>query len=52
MNQTFDVFISYRRSDGTELAKAVRDYLTSRGLRVFLDTRELIDGQFFDTQLP
>ncbi|MBQ4396499.1 MAG: TIR domain-containing protein, partial [Clostridia bacterium] len=51
MNQMFDVFISYRRSDGTELAKAVRDYLTSRGLRVFLDTRELIDGQYFDTQL-
>ena len=52
MNQMFDVFISYRRSDGAELAKAVRDYLMSRGLRVFLDTRELIDGQFFDTQLP
>ncbi|MBQ5544704.1 MAG: toll/interleukin-1 receptor domain-containing protein, partial [Clostridia bacterium] len=52
MKEQFDVFISYRRSDGAELAKAVRDYLTSRGLRVFLDTRELIDGQFFDTQLP
>ena len=52
MNQMFDVFISYRRSNGgTELANVVRNYLTSRGLRVFLDTRELIDGQYFDTQL-
>ena len=51
MKEQFDVFISYRRSDGAELAKVVRNYLTSRGLRVFLDTRELIDGQYFDTQL-
>ena len=47
MKEQFDVFISYRRSDGAELAKVVRNYLTSRGLRVFLDTRELIDGQYF-----
>ena len=25
MNQNYDVFISYRRSDGTTLARAVRD---------------------------
>ena len=34
MNQNYDVFISYRRRDGTALARAVRDYLTKRGLRV------------------
>ena len=51
MNKNYDVFISYRRSDGTALARAVRDYLTKRGLRVFLDEKELIDGQYFDTQL-
>ena len=36
MNQNYDVFISYRRSDGTALARAVRAYLTKRGLRVVL----------------
>lgn len=47
----YDVFISYRRSDGKELAKAVRDYLTKKGLRVFLDTEEMVKGQFFDEQI-
>ena len=51
MNQTFDVFISYRRSDGTELAKKVRDRLEKRGFRVFLDERDLPGGQDFDKEL-
>ena len=34
MDQYYDVFISYRCSDGTALARAVRDYLTKRDLRV------------------
>lgn len=51
MNQIFDVFISYRPSDGTELAKVVCDYLTSRGLRVFLNTNDLTDGKIFYTQI-
>ena len=51
MNQTYDVYISYSRSDGGQLAKIVCDYLLSRGIRVYLDTSESIDRQYFVTQL-
>ncbi|MGH7561167.1 MAG: DUF4384 domain-containing protein [Gemmatimonadales bacterium] len=46
----YDVFISYRRSDGSELAQLIRNALVRRGLRVFLDVRELGAGHF-DTAL-
>ena len=51
MDGKFDVFISYRRSDGTELARQVKQYLDSRRIRAYLDTEDMIDGEYFDTQL-
>ena len=51
MNQHFDVFISYRRSDGTNLAQKLYDYLTAKGLRVFLDKEKMIGGKYFDEQI-
>lgn len=47
----FDVFISYRRSDGHTKAKALNRYLTERGLRVFFDEDGIEDGDFFTTQI-
>ena len=51
MNQNYDVFISYRRSDGTNLAQKLYDYLTAKGLRVFLDKEKMIGGKYFDEQI-
>lgn len=47
----YDVFISYRRSDGLKEAEALYRYLTNKGLRVFLDKYEMIDGHYFTTQI-
>lgn len=47
----YDVFISYRRSDGYEIAENIYEYLTKKGLRVFWDKHEMIDGHYFDTQI-
>lgn len=47
----YDVFLSYRRSDGLEIAEALYRYLTSRGLRVFFDLCEMVDGDYFTTQI-
>ena len=46
----YDVFISYRRENGAETAKHLRDVLTERGYRVFFDTDSLRSGNF-NTQL-
>lgn len=46
----YDVFISYRRKHAAELAQLIRRALEERGLRVFLDVRELGAGPF-DKQL-
>ncbi len=47
----FDVFISYRREDGTAAARALYEYLTQKGLKVFFDTEAIVDGHRFDTQI-
>lgn len=47
----YDVFISYRRSDGLTIAEALYKYLISKGLRVFFDKHEMIDGHYFTTQI-
>jgi hypothetical protein len=47
----FDVFLSYRRDTGAELAQLVRAHLERRGFRVFLDVRELGAGHFDDALL-
>lgn len=47
----YDVFLSYRRSDGSDLAKDLYQKLQRAGLRVFFDQSEMVDGHYFDTQI-
>ena len=42
----YDVFISYRRDGGDNLAQLLYDRLTQRGYRVFLDIESLRGGRF------
>lgn len=42
----YDIFISYRREGGRELARSLKSELERRGYRVFLDFDELNDGIF------
>lgn len=42
----YDIFISYRRSGGREIARAMKSWLDARGYSVFLDYDELKDGVF------
>ena len=42
----YDVFISYRRSTGSQLASLLKVHLQLRGLSVFLDVTELGSGEF------
>jgi hypothetical protein len=48
---SYDVFLSYRRVGSSELAQLLRHRLTQRGLRVFLDVRELGAGKFDEALL-
>jgi len=45
-NMTYDVFISYRRENGREIARTLQHGLIRRGLRVFFDLEEIRDGKF------
>ena len=47
----YDVFLSYRRSDGSDLAKDLYQKLQRAGLRVFFDQSEMVDGHYFNTQI-
>lgn len=49
--EIYDVFISYRRSDGETLAVQVQKFLSDKGLRVFFDKRDMKDGGYFTTQI-
>ena len=44
--EKYDIFISYRRENGVETAKHLRDILTEKGYRVFFDTDSLTSGDF------
>ena len=46
-----DVFISYRRASGSQLASLLKVHLQVRGLSVFLDVEELGSGKFDDAIL-
>ena len=46
MEKIYDVFISYRRDKGQDLARALQLGLENRGLRVFFDLEELRGGKF------
>ena len=48
---TYDVFISYRREDGWESAKHLRDLLVTKGYSVFFDIDSLKNGNFNDAIL-
>lgn len=43
---TYDVFVSYRRKDGSETARLVAEKLQQRGYRVFLDVDKLGAGEW------
>ena len=49
--ELYDVFISYRRSDGRKTAEALYKYLTTKGLRVFWDIEKMEYGEAFPMQL-
>jgi TPR repeat protein len=42
----YHIFLSYRREDGKDLARTIKETLTGKGYRVFLDMDELQDGVF------
>ncbi|MBR5273165.1 MAG: toll/interleukin-1 receptor domain-containing protein [Clostridia bacterium] len=42
----FDAFISYRRKNGFEMARLIRDHLHNQGLKCYLDTEENRNGDF------
>ena len=44
--QAYDVFISYRRANGSQLASLLKVHLQVRGLSVFLDVEGLKGGKF------
>lgn len=48
--KSYDIFLSYRRSDGSELARYLVEELTKKGFHVFLDSEGLESGAW-DTQL-
>nr|XP_046916139.1 NAD(+) hydrolase sarm1-like isoform X2 [Dermatophagoides farinae] len=45
-DKTLDVFISYRRSNGSQLASLLKVHLQLRGFSVFLDVERLEAGKF------
>lgn len=45
-DRKYDIFISYRRTDGKDIARALKESLAARGYRVFLDYDALQDGVF------
>lgn len=47
-NNTYDIFISYRRDGGAQYARILQLEMEKRGYRVFLDYEELTDGVFGD----
>lgn len=46
LDKNLDVFISYRRSNGSQLASLLKVHLELRDLRVFLDVQGLEAGKF------
>ena len=46
MEKIYDVFISYRRDSGQDIARALQLGLENKGLRVFFDLEEIRGGNF------
>ena len=51
LGRKYDVFISYRRSSGSQLASLLKVHLQLRGLNVFLDVAALGSGKFDEALL-
>ena len=51
MKKTLDVFISYRRSNGSQLASLLKVYLESRQFSVFLDIDRFVIKSYFHLSL-
>lgn len=45
-SRTYDVFVSYRRDKGSEVARYIAEKLSKRGYRVFLDVDSLGSGEW------
>lgn len=46
LDKTLDVFVSYRRSNGSQLASLLKVHLQLRGFSVFIDVERLEAGKF------
>ncbi|XP_014293947.2 NAD(+) hydrolase sarm1 isoform X4 [Halyomorpha halys] len=46
LDKSLDVFISYRRSNGSQLASLLKVHLQLRGFKVFIDVERLEAGKF------
>uniref|UniRef100_A0AC35U9Q3 ADP-ribosyl cyclase/cyclic ADP-ribose hydrolase n=1 Tax=Rhabditophanes sp. KR3021 TaxID=114890 RepID=A0AC35U9Q3_9BILA len=46
LSKQYDIFISYRRSNGNQLASLIKVMLTIQGYRVFIDVDRLHGGEF------
>lgn len=46
MDKSLDVFVSYRRSNGSQLASLLKVHLQLRGFSVFIDVERLEAGKF------
>ena len=51
LRKKYDVFLSYRRSSGSQLASLLKVHLQLRGLHVFLDVTGLGSGKFDEALL-
>lgn len=51
LRKKYDVFLSYRRSSGSQLASLLKVHLQLRGLNVFLDVTALGGGKFDEALL-
>ena len=49
--KVYDVFLSYRHSDGFYLTYEIYKYLTAKGFRVFWDKEKMEDGHYFNKQI-
>lgn len=46
LDKSLDVFVSYRRSNGSQLASLLKVHLELRGFTVFIDVERLEAGKF------
>lgn len=46
LDKSLDVFVSYRRSNGSQLASLLKVHLQLRGFSVFIDVERLEAGKF------